>query len=184
MGLLRDVVWAAAGFSATPALDYAWHAWIAHGRGDLPTRADHLEHHRTAHTVGDPWAEMRDNAKGVGGAALGIAAVLSPALGVRPALALASGLAAGYVAITLSHARMHVRAPRTAFEAWMWRFHFHHHYGDAKKNFGLTSPLFDFVFGTVAMPEVVELPEAALPTWWTGEHPGFRVKHRCAPNAA
>lgn len=171
--------WAIGGLAATPLLEYAWHAWIAHGRGTSdPSRAAHLEHHRTAHTEGDPWGEIRENLPRVAGTAAAIGAVLTPVLGPARALPLAAALGVGYVGITLAHARMHVRAPRGAAEAWMWRFHFHHHYADPRVNFGLTSPLFDYVFGTAVSPEEVVLPEAALPAWWRGEHAGFRVRTR------
>jgi len=174
---LRALGWAIGGLAVTPLLEYAWHAWIAHGRGSGdPSRAAHLEHHRTAHTEGDPWAEMRENATRVAGTAAAVGAVLTPVLGATRALPLAAGLGAGYVAITLAHARMHVRAPRGRAEEWMWRFHFHHHYADAHVNFGLTSPVFDYVFGTAVAPAEVVLPERALPVWWTGEQAGFRVR--------
>lgn len=176
MRIGKTIAWAAGGLAAAPLLDYAWHAWVAHARRPLPTRAEHLEHHRTAHTEGDPIGEIRDNAGLVGKAGVTIAAALSPLLGPGAAFPLAAGLAAGYVAITLSHARMHVRAPRTRWEEWMWRFHFHHHYANPRANYGLTSPIFDFVFRTAEVPEQVTIPEEALPHWWTGEAHGFRVR--------
>lgn len=181
MSLGRALGWVGLGLAATPLLEYGWHAWIAHGKGSGdPSRAAHLEHHRTAHTEGDPWAEMRENAGRVAGTAAIVGAVLAPVLGPSRSFPLAAGLGVGYVAITLAHARMHVRAPRGAAEEWMWRFHFHHHYADARVNFGLTSPVFDYVFGTAVAPDEVVLPEAALPAWWTGETAGFRVRTRAA----
>ena len=178
MSLGKTLAHAAGAFAATPFLDYAWHAWVAHGPREDPTRAAHREHHRTAHTEGDPWSEMRENAALIGKVSLAVAAALTPLVGVRSALGISAGLASGYVAITLSHARMHQRAPSGRWEEWMWRFHFHHHYADTKVNFGLTSPIFDFAFGTAVVPDVVAIPEAALPAWWLGEHPGFRVRPR------
>lgn len=170
----------ALGLALLPFLDYAWHAWLGHGPRGAPSRADHLEHHRTAHEYGDPWGEIRQNIAAVLllGAALG--AILAALFTWRVGAPLAAALVFGYVAITLSHARMHQRAPRTAWEHWFWRFHFHHHYGNPRVNFGLTSPLFDLLFGTLEVPAVVELPEAALPAWWCGEgqHPGFSVRKR------
>lgn len=179
MKLGRTLAWVGLGLAATPILEYAWHAWIAHGRGTSdPSRAAHLEHHRTAHTAGDPWAEMRDNAGRVAGTAAAVGAVLAPVLSASRSFPLAAGLGAGYVAITLGHARMHVRPPRGAAEEWMWRFHFHHHYADSRVNFGLTSPVFDYLFGTAVSPSEVVLPESALPVWWRGQAHGFRVRAR------
>src|SRR5262249_49129065 len=153
-----------------------WHARVAHGRRSDPTRTSHLEHHRTAHLEVEPWAEMRENAGRVGGTAGAVAAALLPIVGASAALPVAVGLLAGDVCATLAHTRMHERAPESAWEEWMWRFHFHHHYGNAKANFGLTSPLFDFVFGTAEIPSEVAIPEASLPAWFRDGHRGFRVR--------
>lgn len=129
----------------------------------------------------DAWEEIRENAPRVAATAGVVGLVLSPFLGLSRAMPLAAGLAGGYVAITLLHARMHVRGPRSPAEDWMWRFHFHHHYADPKVNFGLTTPAFDYVFGTAVDPETVTLPRASLPSWWSresaaGERAGFRVR--------
>jgi sterol desaturase/sphingolipid hydroxylase (fatty acid hydroxylase superfamily) len=104
------------------------------------------------------------------------ALLLSPFVGAGAALPLAAGLVLGYVGVTLSHARFHQRAPQGRWEEWMWRFHFHHHYGDARTNFGLTSPIFDFAFGTAVVPDEVAIPEGSLPAWWSGAHRGFKVQ--------
>lgn len=166
----------AAGLALTPALDYVWHRWIAHGRGADPSRAAHLEHHRTAHEEGGPWAEIAENAPRVLGTSAVVALGLAPVIGPVASIPLAAGLATGYVAITLSHARMHQRAPRTPGEERFWRFHFHHHYADAKVNYGLTSTIFDRLLGTAHLPDEVALPASALPAWWRGEHAGFTVR--------
>ncbi len=192
MSLLRSLSWAAGGLAVSPALEYAWHAWIAHSVGKRglgrvlskrndPTRAAHLEHHRTAHTEGDPWKEIRENAPRIAGTTMAVAAVLTPLLGPSRAIGLAAGLGTGYVAITLAHNRMHERGPESPFEDWMWRFHFHHHYADSKVNFGLTSPVFDYVFGTAVDPPEVVIPRGNRPSWWerdraAGERAGFRVR--------
>ncbi|MFO0547431.1 MAG: sterol desaturase family protein [Polyangiaceae bacterium] len=175
MSLRKGLGWGIAGAAVAPFLEYAWHAWVAHGRRADPTRTAHLEHHRTAHSEGDAWQEIRENAARVGKTTLLLAGALTPVLGLAGALPFAGALAASYVAITLSHARMHVRAPRGPAEEWMWRFHFHHHYGNPRANYGLTSPLFDYVFHTAEAPVEVTLPRDALPSWWTGEAHGFRV---------
>ncbi len=174
MGILS---WFAAGAAVTPLLEHVWHARVAHGRLPHPSRELHLEHHRTANTVVDPWVEMRDNARHVGLALLGVNVVLAPFLGLRRTVPLSVGLLGGYMFSTLYHAQMHERAPRSRYERWMWRFHWHHHASDAKKNFGLTNPVFDFVFRTAVVPTTVEVPEKLAPPWMRrGTHEGFRIR--------
>ena len=165
MGLLRSVVWASAGFAAAHVIESAWHRFIAHGKRPDPTRTIHLEHHRRACEEVEVWPEMRDNAGRVGVALAGVAVVLTPVIGLRRALPLTAGLAAGYVAVNLYHAEMHRRAPRGRYEEWMWRFHWHHHAADARTNFGLTNPLLDFALGTVVAPEAVALHAKLAPAW-------------------
>jgi sterol desaturase/sphingolipid hydroxylase (fatty acid hydroxylase superfamily) len=163
-----------------PILDYGWHAWVGHGPKGLPTRADHFEHHRTANALGAPWVEIRKNAVLVTVVAIGVGVVLSWFMGPMIGATIALSWWIGYGAITFSHARMHQRAPRTKWEQWFWRFHFHHHYGNPRVNFGLTTPWLDYLFRTIEVPEVVLFPEYALPAWWQGEgmHPGFGVRRK------
>ena len=109
--------------------------------------------------------ELRDNAGRFALTLAGINVVLVPLLGVRRALAFSAGLTAGLVAVNYYHARMHRRAPRTRYEEWMWRFHWHHHAADARVNFGLTNPLLDFALGTAVVPDSVELHPKLVPQW-------------------
>src|SRR4051812_18529189 len=102
--------------------------------------------------------------------------VATPVVGPARAAALAAGLLAGYALTTRYHARMHRRAPRTRYERWMWRFHWHHHAVDARANFGLTSPALDFLFGTATVPDGVEVPERLRPAWLREETAGIRPR--------
>lgn len=171
------------GVLSAPLLEYAWHAWIAHGRfggGKIPSRKDHLDHHRTAYEVEPPWQEIRRNIVGVmlvDGVVSGLAWF---AVGPAFAAGLGLSLAAAYCTITFSHARMHERAPRTAAEAWMWRFHWHHHAVDPRVNHGLTSPLCDFVFRTAVVPERVLIPAWMRPKWLGGEVAGISARPKGA----
>jgi hypothetical protein len=174
--MLRSLAWSAAGFTLAPLLEYGWHALIAHGKREDPTRREHLEHHRTAYTVRDPWEEIGTNTPRIASIALGVNAVLASVLGLRRTTPLTIGLVAGYAFSTLYHAQMHERAPQTPYEEWMWRFHWYHHATDARANFGLTNPVFDFVFGTAVVPTEVVITERLAPAWLTKEYPGFRIR--------
>lgn len=175
--MLRSFV---AGLAVTPALEYAWHAYIAHGKREDPTRTSHLEHHRDANIAKDPWEEMRENAGRLAKTLLGVNVAAGALLGLRRSLPLSAGLLAGYAFTTLYHARMHERAPRTAYERWMWRFHWHHHAADFSVNFGLTNPVFDLLFGSAVVPERVEVPERIAPAWLREETAGISVRARGA----
>ena len=163
------------GFVLTPFLEYGWHAWIGHARRDLPSRKDHLEHHRTAYAVRDPYEEIASNAPGVLGIAVLVALAGWAVVGVAVGAAFSVALVAGYAFSTIYHAQMHIRGPRTRYEEWMWRFHFHHHFGNPRVNFGLTNPIFDFVFGTAVVPDEVRVPRKLKPAWLDADRPGFKL---------
>jgi hypothetical protein len=85
--------------------------------------------------------------------------------GVRLGFGMASGWAVGYAYYVFEHAAIHVRPARTGYGAWLRRHHLHHHFGHSKKNYGVTSPLWDLVFGTYERPEVVRVPRRKVPPW-------------------
>ena len=180
----RALAHAALGLATTPLLDYAWHAWLGHEVVPNPTGPEHKEHHRTASTVTPPWDEVRANTGRVGAVALGVGAALGPVVGFSRSVPFAAGLVGGYVLITHYHAKMHARPPETPYERWMWRFHWYHHARDPRRNFGLTSPIFDFVFGTAVVPKSVEIPERLVPAWLTHEIAGLRPRTRAANDVA
>lgn len=179
MGFSRTVTWAAAGFGAAYVLESAWHRFIAHGQRPDPTRTGHLEHHRRASEpvpVGD---EVREHGPRLVKTLTGVNAVLAPFLGLGRTVPLTVGVAAGLLAVELYHARMHRRGPRTGYEAWMWRFHWHHHAADARVNFGLTNPLLDFALGTAVVPQEVEVHDRLAPAWLRdagGSVSGIRIR--------
>jgi len=176
MSLLRSLGAFSMGVAVTPLLEYLWHTRVGHGQVEHHSGEAHRDHHKTASTVKDPWEEMRENAPLIGRSLAAVSAALTPFFGARRSLPFSAGLAAGYVFSTWYHARMHIRGPRGRYEEWMWRFHWHHHAADARVNFGLTNPVFDFAFGTAVVPDEVRIPERLRPAWLHEERPGFRVK--------
>ncbi|MEQ1505907.1 MAG: sterol desaturase family protein [Myxococcota bacterium] len=76
--------------------------------------------------------------------ALGYRLVLGP-IGWWPAFA---GTAAGYLAYDWVHYYTHHFVPQWALGKYLRRIHLVHHHADADKNHGISSPLWDVVFGT------------------------------------
>ncbi|MBA3397819.1 MAG: sterol desaturase family protein [Deltaproteobacteria bacterium] len=163
--MLRSLGWAITGFGAAHVLESAWHRFTAHGKRPDPTRTGHLEHHRKANEEVDVGGEIREHAGRLGKQLLVANLVLAPLVGLRRTVPLTLGLAAGLVAVSYYHARMHRRAPRGRYEEWMWRFHWHHHASNVRVNFGLTNPLLDFALGTAVVPAEVEIPAKLAPAW-------------------
>jgi sterol desaturase/sphingolipid hydroxylase (fatty acid hydroxylase superfamily) len=66
--------------------------------------------------------------------------------------ALLAGTIAGYLAYDWMHYYTHHARPRSRFGKFMRRFHMEHHYKNASTQYGLSSPIWDFVFGTFRQP--------------------------------
>jgi len=58
------------------------------------------------------------------------------------------GLMAGYFSYEFLHYQAHHRAPRLGIFRYLKRYHLLHHHQTSALRFGVTSPLFDYVFGT------------------------------------
>lgn len=173
--------WFLTGIALTPLVEYLWHRFGGHQKTIGHESFDsHQEHHKTAHYPADPWGEMEMNVPLLAKTLAQISLGLTPVLGMNRSVSLSTGLLAGYVGTTLYHAEMHLREPKGSYEEWMWRFHFHHHYKSAKTNFGLTNPLFDFVFGTAEVPEEVLIPEVMTPVWLKNDVAGIKIKKKAA----
>jgi len=74
------------------------------------------------------------------------------------AYAFFSGFMIGYLTYAMMHYTMHmVRPPKTVFK-YLWVHHNHHHYKYPDKAFGVSSPFWDIIFGT--MPPKKEKSES------------------------
>ena len=64
--------------------------------------------------------------------------------------AILAGTLLGYIIYDLIHYDVHVSNRRNRIFQYLKRYHFSHHYIDTTKGFGLSSPLWDYVFRTKA----------------------------------
>ncbi len=61
---------------------------------------------------------------------------------------LMSGFLFGYLAYDLTHYATHHFAMRSGYAKYIKRYHMQHHYKDPGTRFGVSSPVWDWVFGT------------------------------------
>lgn len=80
--------------------------------------------------------------------ALLVAALEVALLGRAVGLAAFAGTVLGYVAYDEVHFVLHNRKARTAVGRWLRRYHLLHHHAPELARFGVSSPLWDLVFGT------------------------------------
>jgi sterol desaturase/sphingolipid hydroxylase (fatty acid hydroxylase superfamily) len=157
--------------------EYALHRFAMHelkGKGLLSR--EHLMHHVRANWGFDPLILL---------AWLGVILVgvllwgqlglllLGPAVG----LGLALGWCIAYGVYEYLHAQAHLRAPRTPYQRWLRKHHFHHHFGHPMLNHGVTVAWWDRVFGTLDTPDTVLVPRRLAPAWMVDEDGELLPEH-------
>lgn len=141
--------------------EYVLHRFDGHGmKGRTAFSREHLAHHKDPSYFA-PWALKWMLAVPVVG---GLSLVLVPLLGVVGITA-AVGFTAGWLGYEWLHRRLHTHGPLNGYGAWARRHHFHHHFNDARTNHGVTSPVWDWLFGTLAETDVVRVPRRLAPVW-------------------
>jgi sterol desaturase/sphingolipid hydroxylase (fatty acid hydroxylase superfamily) len=65
-----------------------------------------------------------------------------------PAFALLAGFALGYLAYDLIHYRVHAYEADSGVFKWLRRYHFQHHFSVPDRQFGVSTPIWDYIFRT------------------------------------
>lgn len=68
--------------------------------------------------------------------------------GVRYAPSAFSGMVFGYLCYDMLHYATHHFSMKRGIWLWLKQHHMRHHYGDENTGYGVSSPLWDYVFGT------------------------------------
>lgn len=141
--------------------------WIHRELGHNPKRLknpfgrEHLAHHGKGDYFAPNWKK--------GGAALAASAILiGPAVLIAGPLlgtAFVIGYAGFYLYYELLHRLEHVFEGLGRYGRWARRHHFYHHFHNPRANHGVTSPIWDHVFGTYVEPDIVCVPEKLAMRW-------------------
>jgi sterol desaturase/sphingolipid hydroxylase (fatty acid hydroxylase superfamily) len=144
-------------------LEYLIHRWMGHDRRfkRTPFGVEHIRHHIEGNYFAPTWKKVI--------AAAFIVAVLSgPAIAIAGAangLAYVAGLITFYATYELLHRREHTHAGIGPYGRFVRRHHFHHHFVDGRTNHGVTTPLWDLVFGTYQRPTIIPVPRRLCMEW-------------------
>lgn len=142
-------------------LEYVIHRFLGHWRPRNPFGMEHVAHHKKGDYFA-PWY------KKVGAAVLFSALLLPPGmllLGTDGA-AFVSGLIGCWMLYEVIHRLEHVTSGIGPYGRWARRHHFYHHFHDPTVNHGVTTPLWDVVFGTYVRVEgPIEVPEKLVMSW-------------------
>lgn len=143
-------------------LEYLIHRWMGHDRRfrKTPFGVEHVRHHIEGDYFAPTWKKL-------------IVAAIFAGVAIGPALLLAgpagyayvAGLVGFYGVYEVLHRREHTHAGIGPYGRWARRHHFHHHFVDGRANHGVTSPLWDLVFGTYQRPSVIRVPAKLCMAW-------------------
>lgn len=122
---------------------------------------EHLKHHADV-TYFAPASKKALSASATAAIAYPLAAAVA---GRRWAALFTTTMISTYFGYEVAHRRTHTHPPTNRYGRWARRSHLHHHFGAPMRNFGVTSPVWDRVFGTYDEPGVVTLPRRMAPVW-------------------
>jgi sterol desaturase/sphingolipid hydroxylase (fatty acid hydroxylase superfamily) len=150
------------------------HHWNGHLlKGKTHFSTEHLRHHAKKDYF-SPLSKKMVVAVSVGSAIAGLGALL---IGTSQGVALALGVIAGYSLYEYLHWANHMRAPKSAYGRWARRHHFSHHFVDARYNHGVTTPIWDMVFGTYRRPVPIKVPAKLTMSWLLDEGGQLRPEY-------
>ena len=147
--MLADALWFGAGLFAWTFVEYLIHGVLGHAHRTFVTGL-HEVHHR------DPRAVFAL------GAWIPVAVVLAISwaiYGAAPGVIFFGGIVAGFLAYEVVHYRIHFSRPWCGIEERLRARHLAHHFREPDAIFGVTTRLWDVVFGTE--PEAGRMRELA-----------------------
>jgi dihydroceramide fatty acyl 2-hydroxylase len=131
-------------------IEYFLHRMVFHfeaqsEKGRSRVYAMHLSHHAEPKNMDDLFASLRLSFP----LALIYCLLAWAVMGSWQATVyLFTGLTAGYFCYELLHYQAHHRSPRSRLFRYLKKYHLLHHHQSSARRFGVTSPVFDYLFGT------------------------------------
>lgn len=174
--ILGVIAAAACGVATWTFLEYLIHRWMGHDRRfrRTPFGVEHVRHHAEGDYFAPTWKKMIV-------AAIAVVIVGAPAIAITDVpigVAYSAGLVVFYGMYEVLHRRDHTHPGLGPYGRWARRHHFHHHFVDGRTNHGVTTPIWDLVFGTYRTPAVIEVPRKLCMAWLVDPATGdVRVEH-------
>ena len=150
LSLSASLLLLAAGILSWGLLEYVLHRFVFHydaqsESGKKLVYAAHLSHHDDPHATDRIFSRLIISAP-VATVYLLLARIATGSW--RAASFLFTGLVLGYFYYESLHFRAHHRRSRLRLFRYLRKYHLLHHYQTPELRFGVSSPLFDIIFGT------------------------------------
>ena len=142
--------------------EYALHRGLGHKKNKKnPFTVEHLLHHRKVNY-------FAKTSKKILSASI-VFIMMSTLLYFLFNLIVSVSFSAGFICMYLTyeyiHRRIHTHAPKNQYGRWMRKHHLHHHFKNPRVNHGVTTPFWDWAFGTLEIPHKVRVPRNFVLTW-------------------
>lgn len=143
--------------------EYLAHRFLGHHKKTKPN--PFADEHTRHHSVGDYFAPAYKKALVaiVAFVLVGVPAVALAGQTVGAAFAL--GFALMYISYEALHRRDHTHAGWSRRMRRLRRHHFYHHFADPRMNHGVTTTLWDRVFGTYVVADKIRVPHKLAMRW-------------------
>jgi sterol desaturase/sphingolipid hydroxylase (fatty acid hydroxylase superfamily) len=153
-GPFRELIWLVpAGIFAWTLLEYGLHRFLFHIQIPVPNprlrefvHGSHLEHHASPR---DPSKVLVHTSYALMVSTILYALLFASFQNAFSAASLLVGIWIGFLYYEAVHYRVHFSLSGSGVIARQRRAHFYHHFTNNKRCFGVTSPLWDYVFGTM-----------------------------------
>jgi sterol desaturase/sphingolipid hydroxylase (fatty acid hydroxylase superfamily) len=161
--MTRLVVAALVGVMTWSLCEYLLHRFLGHDRRTMPNpfSVEHTRHH----SLGDYFAPSWKKAIVAVAALALIGPLASAVVGLPLGAIFGSSFVSMYVTYEVIHRRAHTHPGFGPYARYLRRHHFHHHFENPRANHGVTSPIWDFVFGTFEAPTKIRVPRKLKMQW-------------------
>jgi hypothetical protein len=172
---LSAIIFFAAGVCLWPALEYGLHSGLGHLflRGKTAFSREHLRHHAEKDFFAPTYKKIATAIP----VFIFLVVLFSFISNFQNALALTIGFALMYSTYEFIHRRAHTHGPTGIYSRWVRRNHFSHHFQNPRKNHGVTTPFFDYIFRTHVEPGKVIVPERFAMQWLCNPETGEVWEH-------
>ncbi|MCP5059247.1 MAG: sterol desaturase family protein [bacterium] len=152
-------------------MEYVIHRWLGHDPRLRPNpfATEHVRHHGQGNYFAPSWKK-------------GAAAIATTVILLGPAVWIAGwsagiggvvGFVSMYLGYEILHRREHTHPGIGPYMRWLRRHHFHHHFTNPRENHGVTTPLWDWVFGTYRPAGVIGVPAKLQMAWLADAETGL-----------
>jgi sterol desaturase/sphingolipid hydroxylase (fatty acid hydroxylase superfamily) len=145
-------------------LEYVIHRFLLHKKGaSNPATDEHLRHHRQGNYFAPFWKKLLASLS----ALVIFSLIVCLAVDFVHGILFSAGIAGMYLIYEITHMRLHARAPLISYGMIIRKHHFYHHFGNPKKNHGVTVRFWDRVFGTFehTLTDTVNVPRKMVLPW-------------------